>query len=170
MTKIIFISGMHGVGKGVLCQSLQQILGYPAYSCSDLIKKYSTYIEVDKAVEDAEKNQLSLLIGLREIKNECILLDGHFCLVGRDGDIIELGYETFDAIAPCKIVNVTCDEDVVYQRLKSRDGASLGIDVLKKLQAAELRRTIEYSGTRKVPFVSYESGNDTDELIEWLRG
>lgn len=168
MTEIIFVSGIHGVGKGVLCQSLQKVFGYPVYSCSDLIKKYSEYIEIDKVVGNAERNQLSLLAGLRDINKEHIFLDGHFCLVGENDKIIELSYETFDAIAPCKIVNVICDENVVYQRLKSRDGVSLEVDILKRLQTAEIERARKYSESRKVPLICYESGSEMSKLIEWV--
>lgn len=168
MTKIIFVSGAHGAGKGTLCQSLQRKLGYSIYSCSDLIKKYSDYIEIDKSINNADKNQLSLLAGLRDIDEEIIFLDGHFCLVGEDDQIVDLSYEVFDAINPYKIVNVTCDESSIHQRLLSRDGASLGIEVLRLLQIAESKRATDFAKTRQVSFVNYTSGSDENKLIEWL--
>lgn len=168
MTQVIFVSGAHGVGKGTLCQSLQKKLGYSIYSCSDLIKKYSGYIEIDKFVNNSGENQLSLLAGLRDIDEEIIFLDGHFCLAGEDGQIVELSYEVFDAINPYKIVNVTCDESTVHQRLLSRDGTSLGVGVLISLQIAESKRATDFAKTRQVPFVNYASGSDENKLIEWL--
>ncbi|WP_172587819.1 ATP-binding protein [Shewanella xiamenensis] len=168
MTKIIFFSGIHGVGKGTLCRTLEDKLGYPIYSCSDLIKQNSEYVEIGKAVSSAEKNQLALLAGLKNIQENIILLDGHFCLVGKENQIIELGYETFDAINPDKIVNLSCDEKIVHQRLIARDGKALCVEVLKSLQSAEFRRATFFANTRNIPINNFVSGSDTNELIEWI--
>ncbi|MBY8290996.1 AAA family ATPase [Vibrio fluvialis] len=166
--KIIFVSGIHGVGKGTLCKSLKESLNYPTYSCSDLIKLNSEYIEMGKAVSNAEKNQIALLTGLEKIKEDVIILDGHFCLVGREGQIIELGFETFDAIRPQKIINVTCDVAVVHQRLMDRDGTSLDMSVLQKLQQRESERTKEFAQTRLIPIKTFDSGTEYNQLADWI--
>ncbi|HCH5317009.1 ATP-binding protein [Vibrio gangliei] len=168
MSKIIFVSGIHGVGKGTLCRSLKELVGYPIYACSDLIKQNSSYIESGKVVSNAEKNQLALLSGLNKITEEVILLDGHFCLVGKDEQVIELGYETFDAIKPAKIVNVTCDETIVNERLKARDGDALSVETLRTLQVAECNRAQDFASSRSIPLINFESGSDVNELLSWI--
>ncbi len=168
MSKIIFISGIHGVGKGTLCRSLQELVGYPIYACSDLIKQNSSYIESSKVVSNADKNQQALLVGLNKITEDVIFLDGHFCLIGKDEQVIELGFETFDAIKPFKIVNVTCDETVVNQRLVTRDGDALCVETLRNLQLAESIRAKDFASSRCIPLINYESGSDENELLEWI--
>ncbi|MDQ2108622.1 MULTISPECIES: ATP-binding protein [unclassified Vibrio] len=168
MSKIIFISGIHGVGKGTLCRSLKELVGYPIYACSDLIKQNSSYIESCKIVSNAEKNQLALLAGLNKITEKVILLDGHFCLIGKNEQVIELDYETFDAIKPAKIVNVTCDEAIVNKRLKARDGEALSLKTLRSLQIAECNRAQDFASSRSIPLINFESGSDVNELITWI--
>ncbi len=168
MNKIVFVSGIHGVGKGTLCGALQQKLGYPIYSCSDLIKQNSEYVESSKVVSNAEKNQLALLAGLEKIEDDVIILDGHFCLVGKENQIIELGFETFDAIRPDKIINVTCDEHIVYQRLMDRDGTSLKVSVLKTLQQRECERSKDFARSRHIPIQNYQSGSVYEPVFDWV--
>lgn len=168
MRKIIFVSGGHGVGKGTLCKQLQSHYNCRIYSCSDLIKKYSNYVEAGKEVSSAERNQLALQSALRDLPNENILLDGHFCLLSTEGGVIELNDDVFDAINPEKIINVICDEQIIYQRLLERDGKAIDIQTLKLLQESEYNRALIYSGKKGTPIYTIVSGDDLSELLKWL--
>lgn len=60
MKKVVFVSGVHGSGKGTLCRSLNDLSCVKSYSASDLIKNNSDYIEDSKLVDNAEKKSSGL--------------------------------------------------------------------------------------------------------------
>ncbi|OEG73208.1 hypothetical protein BEL05_13125 [Shewanella colwelliana] len=168
MKEIYFISGIHGVGKGTLCHQLNAELGLPIYSCSDLIKQNSGYIENSKIVTTAERNQEALIQGLRKINEKRFLLDGHFCLIGKEKGIIELDYDVFDAIAPVAVINVVCEPSVIHERLLNRDGNAINVDKLELLQLKETARAKEYCEINSISLYDYQSSNPIDLLVKIL--
>lgn len=169
MKEIYFVSGIHGAGKGTLCQEMSGKIGLPVYSCSDLIKQNSEYVECGKIVPTAERNQEALIHGLNKINEEKFLLDGHFCLVGQNGSIIELGYEVFDAIGPVAVINVVCDPVTVHQRMLERDGSALEVSLLDKLQVYETKRVNEFCEARSIGVYTYESGKPIESLLNMVK-
>lgn len=83
--KIIFIGGIHGVGKTSLCEELSNQIGTHYFSASKLIKrlKKDHCDNENKAVKDIDGNQELLLTAINQYinKNIIVLLDGHFCLL-----------------------------------------------------------------------------------------
>ena len=56
---MIFVSGIHGVGKTFFCDRVKEKLGIATYSASKLIaEKRSRNFSADKIVEDIDENQL----------------------------------------------------------------------------------------------------------------
>lgn len=63
---MIFISGVHGVGKGYFCNLVNKELGIESYTASDLISKGKDIdFDSNKLVSDIEDNQLYLLAAVR---------------------------------------------------------------------------------------------------------
>lgn len=58
---------------------------------------------------------------LDEIGTNSILLDGHFCLLTCSGCIQEVPLSTFINMNPSLIIVISADEEVVKNRLKTRD-------------------------------------------------
>ncbi|MEI8628384.1 ATP-binding protein [Vibrio sp. M60_M70] len=168
MSKIIFVSGVHGVGKSTLCGKLSETFGWAHYSCSDLIKQNSDYIESSKLVSTADKNQQALLKGLSQLTEEVVLLDGHFCLLDKEEQIIELTFDVFDAISPSAILLVTCEEATIHQRLKQRGGHVLDLDKIVELQKHEADRSNSYRASSSSKLFEYCSPEPTDELLAEL--
>lgn len=166
---IYFIAGIHGVGKGTLCKILSSRLHLYFYSCSNIIKANSNYVEKGKGVKDAKGNQSSLLIGISKLESDKVALDGHFCLLNSVGDIVELDYDVFDCINPKKVITVTCDANEVRNRLINRDGVSPDAALLNEFQQRELKRSIEFSSSRNLPHFTYHSGDEVEALVEWIK-
>lgn len=82
MKKIIFISGIHGVGKNYIANILKKYSKINVYSASDLIKKYSEMdTDINKKVFNIESNQQNLISSINIfVKDELFILLGHFCL------------------------------------------------------------------------------------------
>ncbi|MFL7010930.1 ATP-binding protein [Enterovibrio norvegicus] len=158
MPKVIFVSGIHGVGKSTLCKELSSRLGFNHYSCSQIIKDNSDYIETSKLVSGINKNQASLLRGISLIEDEVVLLDGHFCLLEKDFSVRKLSFDIFDNISPFVILNVTCDELEIHSRLKKRDIEVLKLSTIKNLQDNETTQANLYCADRPTcNLLSYES-------------
>ncbi|MFA0630604.1 ATP-binding protein [Vibrio sp. 10N.222.49.A3] len=169
MSKLIFISGVHGVGKSTLCKQINKFVDIPTHSCSDIIKSNSEYVETSKFVDKAEANQKALLFGLSQFKEQQLLLDGHFCLVGKNNDIIELSYQVFDDIGPSLIINVFADSKEIHRRLLSRDENALPLELIQKLQTQESNNVHEFAKSRNIPVFDYESGSDIEPLLQLLK-
>ncbi|MDP2489656.1 ATP-binding protein [Vibrio splendidus] len=168
MKDIYFVSGIHGVGKGTLCNQLKSELGLSVYSCSELIKQNSEYVEDSKVVTTAERNQEALIRGLSKIKEDKFLLDGHFCLMGKEEEIIVLDDMVFDAISPVAVINVTCDAPIVHERLLKRDGKAISADVLRVLQVKETARAEEYCKKNSIGLFNYQSATPIATLLTIL--
>jgi len=61
--KIIFVAGIHGVGKTYLCQSLKESIGIDHFSASQLISEFKRekFSSTDKSVKNINNNQELLL-------------------------------------------------------------------------------------------------------------
>ena len=81
---MIFISGVHGVGKSYFCNLVKEATGIECYSASSLIKdRKKQGFPADKRVADIDENQLYLLVAVDDLRSSLgeFLLDGHFCLL-----------------------------------------------------------------------------------------
>ncbi|MCD9506560.1 ATP-binding protein [Photobacterium phosphoreum] len=168
MAKIIFVSGIHGVGKSTLCYELSKKFGWPHFSCSDLIKQYSDYVETSKLVIGVDKNQEALLHGVSQIKDDIILLDGHFCLINRENKVIKLDMKIFKSLEPIVVLNVTCDEKIIVERLVRRDLLALPYEILVEIQKKECIQADIYCTKNNCKILKYNSPYSTRELIESL--
>jgi adenylate kinase len=66
--KIIFIGGVHGVGKTFLCNTVREELDIDHYSASDLIKKVKNVkFPTNKHIKGIGGNQNALIIALENI-------------------------------------------------------------------------------------------------------
>lgn len=169
MKNIIFICGVHGVGKGTLSRELSSILGVRAYSASDIIKSNSSYIENSKLVSSSNSNQLALIKGLQTIPDDKLLLDGHFCLLSNNSDVLDIEYEVFDAIAPQLVIYVYTDAQEISRRLLERDGIAPNVSIISKLQDREKLRAVQFSKERGIVCVSYSSGHPIENVMKFIR-
>ncbi|EGZ6889714.1 ATP-binding protein [Vibrio cholerae] len=165
MKKLVFVSGIHGSGKGTLCRSLSKISGIKSYSASDLIKNNSDYIEDSKFVDKAEKNQSALLLGISSLKDKKILLDGHFCLLNSNMEIVAIDYAVFDLMNISLVIFVECDPEEIRYRLIKRDNVIFSSDLLRDFQNMELKRARNFCFERDIPFIKYCSGQDDFSII-----
>lgn len=167
--EIIFIAGVHGVGKGFLCQRLSDLLKLPTYSSSTLIKGIkNSFVDIKKQVIDADKNQELLIKALSALKpnSETIILDGHFSLLGKN-NIIDIPIEVFQVMPLKSVVSLHEKSEVIFQRIKNRVGETLSIDDISFLQEREFERSRMITSLINVPFFESTSG-ESAEIANWL--
>lgn len=137
---MIFISGIHGVGKTFFCNLVKKETGIETYSASALItqKKHAGFSK-DKLISDIDSNQHYLLQAVNELKSSGhnFILDGHFCLLDTYGAISRIPLDTFISLKPEAIVLLTEKPAVIVQRRKIRDGINIPIQSVIDFQQEE---------------------------------
>lgn len=145
---MIFISGIHGVGKTYFCNMVKDQLNIKSYSASQLIseKKHSGFSK-DKFIPDIDENQQYLLAAISDLrKSETnFILDGHFCLLNGEGIVTRIPLETFTALKPDAIILLTEDPAIISERRKSRDNIDEPTGEIENFQNEEKKYAEEVS-------------------------
>ena len=121
---MVFVSGLHGVGKSYFCEMINENLGFVAYSASNLIaERKKAGFSKDKLIPDIDDNQAYLLSAVNDLNTVTnqYLLDGHFCLLNAKGQVKRITQNTFTMLKPDAIVLLTEKADVIIHRCKERD-------------------------------------------------
>lgn len=169
---MIFISGVHGVGKSYFCDIIKERLGMDSYPASQLIaEKRKAGFDKDKLIPDIDKNQQFLLAAVDELRNatDNFILDGHFCLLDASGAVTRIGLETFTDLHPEAIILLTEKPEIICQRRKDRDNVDVTVESIAYFQTEEEKYAEEVSqliGAKL--FISSGSG-DLDNTIEFLK-
>lgn len=139
--KIIFVGGVHGVGKTTLCNRIKEDLGIKNYSSSELIGRYNSLILNDnKQVDNINNNQDILLQSINKYidKSEPIILDGHFALINKDNLIELVPIETFRGLNLLGILVIIDDPVNIVKRLEHRDNKKCDINFIAEFQNNEI--------------------------------
>ena len=167
---IIFIGGVHGVGKGTICRSVSKKVNMQHLSASEVLK-WDEISEIDnKRVENIDNTQFRLLNGLKAlIKNEfTYLLDGHYCLLNSEGIPEEVSKQTFELINPKKLVVIVEDSKEITDRLNNRDGVKYKLKTIERMQKMEMEYAIYLSLKLNIPLLKINS-NEDDKLIKFIK-
>lgn len=152
---IVFIAGVHGVGKTTLCNSIADAQGLIHKSASQLIReaKESAIARNSKVVADISGNQQLLIDSVRNItrSGQTLLLDGHFALFNKARKVESIPTKVFSDLGVAAIIVVNDKPSSIITRLRHRDGGDMAIDELKALQAMECRRAKSVSDELGLP-------------------
>jgi adenylate kinase len=140
---MIFLGGVHGVGKTSMCNRISERFQLIVVSASAIIRAERSQPSSDSrtAVMNVDGNQDLLIRGVqRLVTNEPghYLLDGHFALRTLGGNIEEVATDVFHSIGAKGLVCLVDEPSAIAQRLAERDGESQDLDAISQLQAAEL--------------------------------
>lgn len=166
---VIFVSGVHGVGKSTVCERMSQQFILPHYSASTLIKDVKNgKVDKNKIVIDASKNQDYLLSALNEltVNTNAIILDGHFCLQGKK-EIIDIPLETFKGMGVSAVILLIDTPENICARMHQRDNHSFETSTINALQKREKERAKFVAEKIEVPLLEMDF-NDYSGMSEWL--
>lgn len=138
---IAFIGGIHGVGKSTICGDICQRLNMKYLSASELLKWNEINDDAqNKKVKDISLAQSRLSMGLKKTiqKENAYLLDGHYCLLNQENEIIRISLDTFKEINPFSLNIIIGEISEVQSRLKERDNKSYEYYLLERFQDEEL--------------------------------
>ncbi|WP_426234847.1 ATP-binding protein [Pseudomonas sp. TWP3-2] len=164
---VIFIAGIHGVGKTFLCQALTAATDLRHSSASQIIReeRSSQSWGTDKLVADISGNQQALAAGVKRILEDeaTLILDGHFVLKTSKG-LEDVSLETFESLGLSAIILIESDVQVVAQRLADRD-QNHSAGNLKEFMHAERMAALKASLTIGIPFFLLNSPS-TETFID----
>lgn len=161
---IIFVAGIHGVGKSYLCKAYSENENAIHSSASQLIKQ-QLKIEnwgVNKYVSEIERNQMALLEALEGFKgNELLLLDGHFVLLKSANEFQDIPEDVFLKANFSGCLLIETDLATVTERLMNRDGISSEVD-LEQFILKERARAEYICNKTGIPLIRLNSPSQTD--------
>lgn len=168
---MIFISGIHGVGKSYFCKKLKEITGIESYTSSSLIEqKKKVSFSIDKKIIDIGDNQNYLLMAVEELKAKTsfFVLDGHFCLLNIDGMITRIPEQTFLDLKPEAIVLLAEKAEIIAERRRKRDGIEIDLEITRRFQEAECVYAKEIAMKLGVPIKISKGAEDVLSTIEFI--
>jgi adenylate kinase len=168
---IIFVGGIHGVGKSTFTSNVKkQLPSIELLSCSKVLKWENPS---EKRVDNVRANQNRLIENLRELVDidKPYLLDGHFCLVNKEGRVERIGIDTFRDINPEAIILLTGDIDKIINRLANRDGKQYDKGLVEQLYSEEQNWAKEIADKLGIHIYELESsqyGDIQKEMKEFV--
>lgn len=170
--KIIFVGGVHGVGKTTLCETIASRFNIEHFSASNLIfrERQEEHLR-NKRVENIVGNQDILVTALNKyLKSEnWYLLDGHFCLLSKDNKITKIPYSTYEGIHPSAILLLIDDPKNIYIRLSSRDNIKHDLARLRSLQKQEIDYAEYVKDKLNIPYLMGNSTEIENEICTFIK-
>ena len=170
--KIIFVTGIHGVGKTYLCQRLKESIDVDHFSASQLISEFKSEKlgSTDKSVKDINNNQDLLLKSIEKYiqPTRPTLLDGHCCLLNSDHRVERIPIETFIGIEPCSVIVLYDEISRVVEKISARDGVSYDTDLLSCLQDEEITYAREIAKRLRVPYLESSVNKGLDSVSYFI--
>lgn len=166
MGHVIFIAGIHGVGKSTLCKSVIDPMGVKHLTASEIIKKYRQ-VQIEnktKYAANIDENQIILIEGLHQesIDEAVTVLDGHFALLNEQGDIIAIDTTIFSQLSLSAIALIIDEPAKIEDRLLSRDGKGYGVNRLSKMQDIEFQQAKEVAHALDIPLLTIDFRTEED--------
>ncbi len=159
---LIFVGGIHGVGKSKICQEICSELNLEYLSASNVLKwKEINEQSNSKIVKNVNNNQNRLLDGLKNILNneKDYVLEGHYCLLNKENKIENISSKIFQKIKPKSLFIILGELKEIKRRLKERDGRDYEIDFLDRFQKKELDHAKILSKTLNIPLYICKNDN-----------
>lgn len=174
---VIFVAGIHAVGKSTACEFVSAELEIPHYTASQLIRreKPAAVPVGSKRVDDVAENQRLLIQGVSRLcASGIILLDGHFTMQRKsDGAIEVIPVNIFRKIKVRAIVVFTDDPVKIAERTFARDNAVLPLEFLHAHQEAEVMHAKHVATKLGLPIVilkAFDTQAFANAIRGWVRG
>jgi adenylate kinase len=167
---MIFVGGIHGVGKTTFCGEILEKLNIKHFSASKIISDMKKEnFNNDKKIELIQINQDHLIQGLRNLNlnKEGYLLDGHFCLINKSGEIIKVPDTTFINLMPRAIVVVSDSLENISLRLMKRDGVKYEASFLELFQGLELEYSKKIANRLGIPYITVKP-SEKEEIYSFI--
>lgn len=166
---MIFVGGIHGVGKSHFCEIVKNELSIKNYSASCLIARgRNKGFNANKLVSDIDENQLFLVAAVNELRRseEEFILDGHFCLLNSEGVISKVPLCIFALLMPDMMVLLTESPEVIADRRWKRDHVRQDVSEIKDFQDAEKKYAKEIAMQLSIQLEISRGGDDLVRILD----
>jgi len=157
-SSVLFVGGVHGVGKTTLCSKSFAPAGYHCVTASSLIAEDQKQVSKkgDKRVDDVGGNQAAMLrqFSVERGRHSRLLLDGHFTLVNSLGEIEPIHAEVFKAIDPDLLILIKGSSNEISKRLSERDKKHWSVEFVDYFQAQEERHAGHIAKNLGIPLLT----------------
>ena len=165
---IVFLAGIHGVGKTYLGAPTAQRLGIRYATASQLIREergLQTW-GADKRVTGIDANQAALVTATARLRadGQKLLLDGHFVLREANGSFTEIDAQVFRSLEINAVVLLVADVRIVVNRLRERGDNSWAEEDLLSLANREEAHAHRVAAALCIPVIPLV--NPTGEEFE----
>lgn len=136
---LVFLAGVHGVGKTTLCRTTLEPTGFHCVSASSIIKSRAGEVCYKKSVEAIDDNQRKLIKGVDSLRLEYtrLVIDGHFALLNKERQVEKISVSVFREMRPDLIILLHDAATEIATRLSLRDGEKWDPDLIERLQNEE---------------------------------
>lgn len=169
--KIIFVGGIHGVGKTTLCAFLSSSLHIKHYSAGNLISSYKQEaFRSNKLTDTIPQNQNILIEAIEAIlhPNKYYILDGHFCLLNMDAQVVHIPADTYFAISPIAVILLHDDASEILLRLRARDKEKYSEEQLTAFQHEEIAYSRIIAKSLDVPYLLANPFTQQAEVMNFV--
>lgn len=170
---MIFVSGIHGVGKTYFCNIIKERLNLQSYTASHLIaaRRKEGFSE-NKFVSNIDDNQNLLVAAIKELRKaeKEFILDGHFCLLNESGEITRIPLETYMLLKPNAIILLTEKPEIIAARRLQRDNVFQDVSEITVFQEEEERYAKEIAEQLNISLVVSHGMDDFDKIVDYVKG
>lgn len=154
--KVIFVSGVHGVGKTSMCENYQTNEMFTCQSAGNLIRaaKAKSNIAKNKDVKNIDDNQQLLIKAVSNIKNsgKLLLLDGHFAIWNSEHLPTAIETKVFIDLGIDSIITIHDEPHLIAERIRTRDeSSSITESEIDALQKIEIEQANKIANTLGIP-------------------
>lgn len=167
---MIFVSGIHGVGKDYFSKRMEKILGIKAYSASELIEKYGNLnFNSNKRTTNINDNQHCLIQAIKSgnLPREYIL-NGHFCLLNSNGEVEKIPINTFYQLKPSKIIILKEKPEIIVGRRIIRDKEETSVEKTRIFQKEEITYGKDVARKLGIPVGVFDAINDFEKAAFFI--
>lgn len=171
-SRLVFLGGVHGVGKSTICEDHLRPAGYACFTASALIREGgSVDVNISKQVSDVDHNQWILLEGLKKVRRSAtdVVLDGHYCLLNSERKIEKVPMWLFKEMRADGLALAIGDPAVIAQRLSVRDGHPWTAEFVSNFQTEEVKYAREVADALGVPLHEFSAGGQAQEFCASYR-
>ncbi|NPE55822.1 AAA family ATPase [Dickeya dadantii] len=158
---IVMVAGVYGVGKSTVSNKLSEDFNIKFHSASDLIKAekgYSTW-DKDKKTDQVKNNQEYLIKAINKMSGDDFLLDGHFCLINKNGNIENIDFSTIKKLHINAVLLLKENPGIISRRLFDRDKVLWDESFISKMQESEESQAKLFTHENNIPFSSMYVNN-----------
>lgn len=152
---VIFLAGVHGVGKGFLGTAVAKTLEISHFTASQLIREEKGLATwgTDKKTSELGDNQQALIRAVSQRRLICpsILLDGHFVLRNAQGILTPLAATVFRELHLSGVILLTEELHTIVGRLAMRDKDETNPYAISELAEAECAHALAVCHELELP-------------------